>query len=236
MKICSKCKIEKEETCFSKQKDKKDGLRVNCKSCISSQYFNNIHEEKAKRKRYRTENKHKIKEYREKHKEEAKKQLKIYREKNKERLKKQRKEYLQTERGRDLVRASYKRQNQKRRSSIRGNLMIKLRRSVRRCVVDYYNGIPKRLKTLEYIGCDLDFFVNHIKSQFTNGMTEKDLIDGKIHIDHIKPLCSFPLNTEESIKEANNWSNLRPLWGADNLAKSMEDRKLSIKNECLDLI
>jgi hypothetical protein len=33
MKRCSKCKIEKDETCFHREKSSKDGLRYNCKTC-----------------------------------------------------------------------------------------------------------------------------------------------------------------------------------------------------------
>ena len=33
MKICSKCKIEKEESCFYKQKDR---LTSSCKDCINT--------------------------------------------------------------------------------------------------------------------------------------------------------------------------------------------------------
>jgi hypothetical protein len=40
-KICSKCKIEKDESEFSKSKDKKDGLYCNCKKCIKEHYINN---------------------------------------------------------------------------------------------------------------------------------------------------------------------------------------------------
>lgn len=33
MKVCSKCKVPKEESNFRKDKQKKDGLRPDCKSC-----------------------------------------------------------------------------------------------------------------------------------------------------------------------------------------------------------
>jgi len=39
---------------------------------------------------------------------------------------------------------------------------------------------------------------------------------GKWHIDHIKPISSF---TEETIMQANHYSNLQPLWAAENLSK-----------------
>jgi len=36
MKICTKCKIEKPKTEFSKNKAKKDGLQVECKACVAA--------------------------------------------------------------------------------------------------------------------------------------------------------------------------------------------------------
>ncbi len=39
MKICTKCKIVKNESEFSKSKKHKDGLRYWCKECISNDYF-----------------------------------------------------------------------------------------------------------------------------------------------------------------------------------------------------
>jgi hypothetical protein len=35
MKVCSKCKIEKDETCFSKRPDRKSGFSSHCKQCLN---------------------------------------------------------------------------------------------------------------------------------------------------------------------------------------------------------
>ena len=67
MKTCSKCKIEKELSEFTKNKQQKNGLNPSCKCCL---------------KHYREENKEKIKEY-----------IKIYQQNNKEKLKNKYKEY-----------------------------------------------------------------------------------------------------------------------------------------------
>lgn len=51
---------------------------------------------------------------------------------------------------------------------------------------------------------------------------------GKWHIDHIKPICSFKINSyeDQAFKECWALQNLRPLWALDNLKKSAEDKKL----------
>lgn len=48
--ICKKCLIEKDDSCFAKRKDTKDGLRKQCNDCFS-----------AVKKEYKKNNKEKIK-------------------------------------------------------------------------------------------------------------------------------------------------------------------------------
>ena len=73
MKNCSKCGIEKEYSEFYRDKNKKDGFRSQCKSCI---------------KKYNQENKEDIKKYREENKEKRKEYNKKYNQENKEEAKK----------------------------------------------------------------------------------------------------------------------------------------------------
>jgi len=76
----------------------------------------------------------------------------------------------------------------------------------------------KKNKTRELIGCNVDFLMGYLEKQFSEGMSWENY--GKWHIDHIFPLSSFDLtNGDEQIK-ACNYTNLQPLWAADNLRKS----------------
>ena len=113
-KICSKCKQTKDIGEFSKNKDGKDGLRSQCKSCISE--LNKIYRQKNKEKikaRYQEnkekiaerdkaryqENKEKIlerkKAWYQENKEEIAEKKKAYRQKNKEKIAKHKKKYYQ---------------------------------------------------------------------------------------------------------------------------------------------
>jgi hypothetical protein len=80
-----------------------------------------------------------------------------------------------------------------------------------------FNGIGfvKGCKTREMIGCSWDQFKIHIESQFEKGMkwSNRHLW----HIDHIIPLAEG--KTVEQLEKLSHFSNLRPMWAVDNLAK-----------------
>ena len=73
----------------------------------------------------------------------------------------------------------------------------------------------KKSKANEVLGCTWDEFKLHIERQFVKGMTWEN--KSKWAIDHIVPLASA--KTEEDVIRLNHFTNLRPLWAKDNLAK-----------------
>ena len=80
------------------------------------------------------------------------------------------------------------------------------------------NGARKAAKTMELIGCTIEHLMAHLERQFQPGMTWAN--QGEWHIDHRVPCASFDLTCPEAQRECFNWSNLQPLWAADNLAKA----------------
>lgn len=76
-------------------------------------------------------------------------------------------------------------------------------------------GIPKRGKTREMIGCDWEFLKSYIERQFAPGMSWDNR--GAWHIDHIIPLSSA--KTAEAMERLCHYTNLQPLWAADNIRK-----------------
>lgn len=78
------------------------------------------------------------------------------------------------------------------------------------------NGYTKKSRTHEILGCDYEFFVKHIESQFTEGMTWEKM-GSQIHIDHKIPIASA--KSEEELLKLNHYTNLRPLWAEDNMKK-----------------
>lgn len=76
-------------------------------------------------------------------------------------------------------------------------------------------GFRKSGKSASILGCEVEFFRSWIASQFLPGMSYEN--HGDWHIDHYIPI-SFA-KTEEEVIILNHYSNLRPIWGRDNLKK-----------------
>ena len=76
----------------------------------------------------------------------------------------------------------------------------------------------KNSKARELIGCSYQELKQHLQSLFVEGMSWDNF--GEWHIDHIRPCASFDLTDPEQQKECFHYTNLQPLWAADNLAKS----------------
>lgn len=76
---------------------------------------------------------------------------------------------------------------------------------------------------VEFLGCTPEELKTYLESHFTKEMNWGNY--GSVwHIDHVRPLCSFDLSTEEGIKEACHYSNLFPLFSGENLRKARYDR------------
>jgi hypothetical protein len=96
-----------------------------------------------------------------------------------------------------------------------------------RCVIGQcfkrLNNNKKSNNTLSIIGLESwDKFREHIEKQFSEDMNWENYGVGKNnttwHIDHIIPISS--VITKKDILKLNHYSNLRPMWGSDNILKS----------------
>lgn len=75
--------------------------------------------------------------------------------------------------------------------------------------------LKKGTKTAALLGCSWDEAKAQIERQFLRGMSWENF--GEWHLDHITPLATA--QTEEELAALCHISNLRPMWGSDNLAK-----------------
>lgn len=76
----------------------------------------------------------------------------------------------------------------------------------------------KSAKTLELLGCSVDFLREHLEKQFLPGMAWEN--HGPVwHVDHILPCAAFHLQHSEEQEICFHWTNLQPLFVNDNLIK-----------------
>lgn len=189
-------------------------------------------EKRARDKAYREKNKERIREQKSRY-------MKEYYQKNKEKILQYQKSYYQE--NADKVKArvgDWKEENKERVDTYNKqyreehrkehNEYIKQRRSgdavyklvcaTRNLLNNAFNkrtGVGKSLSAEEILGCSIDFFIDHLKSQFQDGMTIEN--HGAWHIDHIVPLSTA--KTEEEVIRLNHYTNLQPLWAKDNIVK-----------------
>ena len=191
VKVCNKCKTEKELSEFSKDKRNKCGLQFYCKSCRNKYTKDNKEKLKEKAKEYRKSNREYYNEY-----------AKKYRQANKDKIRERRKEYFK----------EYTRERRKNDSLFK----IKCYLTSRTSIAFKNQGYSKNTKTQEMLGVDWEIAKQHIERQFTKGMNWNN--QGEWHIDHIIPLASA--STLERLKELCHYTNLQPMWAIDNLIKS----------------
>ena len=107
------------------------------------------------------------------------------------------------------------------------NPTLRLHRTLRSRLSCIIKSKGKSEKVVKYLGCTLEQLWEHLESQFAEGMTRENHGLYGWHIDHIRPLCSFPFEEHEEgseefeklVYEACHYTNLQPLWAYDNLSK-----------------
>lgn len=92
-----------------------------------------------------------------------------------------------------------------------GHLSSVVRRSVRSALKS-----SKSKPSIEYLGCEIEEFKEHIESKFKEGMSWENY--GEWHIDHIVPL-RYQNPSIEEVMERLHWENTQPLWASENIAK-----------------
>ena len=215
MKICRKCNVEKSLSEYCNNSKKKDGKHYYCKLCsveVSKQYYKT---NKEKIKQYNLLNKEKFKQYQKDWREDKPNYNKQWYQDNKEKYKQINKQYK-------LDNPHYFKQwfyNRRKNNPLYG-LRDAISSSIYSSFKRLCNGNYKKSKrTEEILGCTIEDFIQHLQSQFTEGMTLENhgQGEGKWNIDHIIPISSA--KTEEEIYKLNHYTNLQPLWYEDNMKK-----------------
>lgn len=105
---------------------------------------------------------------------------------------------------------------QKRAESASYAINFRFRAAIRRVL----EGGKRGRKWEALVGYTLADLMRHLERQFLPGMTWENRSEW--HIDHIVPLASFKFETPEDPEFRAAWTltNLRPLWGSDNVKKN----------------
>jgi hypothetical protein len=168
--------------------------------------------QKANAKEFKKKNKIWQKKYYTTHHTKILKKQKEYRLTNKEKLSKVNHEYKINNRDKSARWA-----RERRRIDL--NTRIKNVLSSRIRILIKQKSTTKAGKTLELLGCTLDYFKKHIESQFKEGMSWDNYGKYGWHIDHIIPCASFNLSDPEQQKKCFHYTNLQPLGWLDNIKK-----------------
>jgi len=190
---------------------------------------------KIYRKKWRDKHKDEIKNYNKFYASEHKEQRKEYIEKNYYRDKEKNKIYHKAyyNKNKDKLIAQnkvsskiWRKNNKDKVNSIQNKCIIKRRKSdinfrilcnLRTRIWKAIKGYTKSLPTMMLIGCEIDYLLFHLQSQFTEEMNWDNY--GKWEVDHIRPCSSFDLSKPEEQLKCFNYTNLQPLWKKDNLIK-----------------
>ncbi len=101
-----------------------------------------------------------------------------------------------------------------RNSTPEGKIEVAIRNATKRIKG---RGGAKPDSSIRLLGCTVDEARAHVERQFLPGMSWDN--HGKWEIDHVRPISSFDLNDPEQVRACAHYTNLQPLWLADNRAK-----------------
>jgi hypothetical protein len=173
----------------------------------------------AYQKEYRLKNKLKHKKYLLSNKEKISKQKREYSNRNPDKLreyqKNYNKEYRKTHKTELAKRAKLYKSNR-----LKNDVTFRLLNNLRGRVRLALKGFHKSESTAILLGCSVEFFRSYYCSKFTSGMTWKKVMSGEIHIDHIIPCANFDLSKPSQQRKCFHYTNLQPLWAADNFKKN----------------
>jgi lysine/ornithine N-monooxygenase len=208
MKVCKKCKEEKELSEYYKHSKMKDGYFSSCKICdikaTKNNQLNNKKRFEEYQKKYYLNNIERKKEY-------LKSYSKVYSVINKDKISKSNKDYYL----KNKLKITTRNNNNKKIRRLEPLFKLKetisslIRISIKK------RGYTKDSRSYEILGCSYEEFKIHLQRQFVKGMNWQN--QGEWHLDHIYP-TSLAKNEEELIR-LNHYTNFQPLWAIDNIKK-----------------
>lgn len=186
-------------------------------------------------KEYRKSNREKLcaylKNYYQKHKEKAQTVGRLYYSKHKERVAKVTKIY----RGKNKPKAlAYNLIYVKNRKAI--DPEFKLRCNLRHRLCTAIKKGHKAGSFVRDLGCSIPELKKYLESKFEPGMSWSNWSRNGWHIDHILPLAIFDLSNRDEFLKACHYTNLQPMWAAENMKKSKKVIEFDITSKGFELV
>jgi hypothetical protein len=169
---------------------------------------------KSKKRKYYLKNKEKFARQRklryEQNKEKELRRNKEYRKNNWDKILENKRIYKKKKIYRDYCKRKY-------RTDIKYNLDYKISNEIKRSLKNNKNG--RKWESL--VGYTLDNLIEHLKQTIPKGYTWQDVLNGKLHIDHIIPKSLFKYKIpDDSFKRCWALKNLQLLPAKENIMKS----------------
>jgi hypothetical protein len=201
-KVCTVCQEAFPATneYFNKAKLGKYGITAKCKKCLNNYLHKYYSKNKKRYAKNRKNNKLKKSEYDKQRYEQYKDKIKV--------------------RSNQYYYANYPKVKQYWQNRYKNDLDFRITMNLRKRVRDILKSRKKYLSTIQMIGCSSTELRIHLQKQFTDGMNWENYGFYGWHIDHIIPCSSFDMTDPEQQKICFHYSNLQPLWAADNFRKS----------------
>lgn len=210
LKTCNRCR--------EKAKQSRDGRKDKLKEQKRLYYEKNKEKVKEKVKEYYNNNKEKVqareKEYRDNNREKLNSQSREYYAKNRESELEKRKQYIKDKR-------HYCKHKTIKRICRICNPQGHMKNLVCRRIHTALEA-KKSEKTIEYLGCDIQTFREHIEKSFKKNMTWENQGHGGWEIDHIIPISYAQDGIKPSVEEVRkrlHYTNCQAMWEKENTSK-----------------
>lgn len=105
---------------------------------------------------------------------------------------------------------------QRRQQDPNYKLRIQLRNRINTAIARA--AVFKSGRSAELLGCTIAHARAHLEAQFKPGMTWENY-GPEWHVDHIRPCASFDLSDPAQQRACFHYTNLQPMWAAENLSK-----------------
>lgn len=210
-KCCRTCLTIKPLSQFWKHLGAKDGRRSECVACLkpkrAAYYSNNRDALRAQQHRlYHS----KIEAHRKYDKKRRAENPELFRQRSRARFQRHKNRIRVRNRNRRHRDMSYRVE-----CNLRGRITTLLRRYIQRG-----KSAKKADNTEKLLGCSFEDFVIYLESKWETGMTWQNYGVHGWHVDHIMPCAIFDLSKPEHQKRCFHFSNLQPLWAAENISKN----------------